>query len=65
MSIRDDEAEELWRIVEPVLKAWAEDEVPLEEYPGGLLRPLRSTAHPAQATGAQESSPAGDDPRSG
>jgi glucose-6-phosphate 1-dehydrogenase len=34
-SIRDDEAEESWRIVEPVLAAWAEDGVPLAEYPAG------------------------------
>ncbi len=35
LSIRGDEAEELWRIVEPVLQAWERDEVPLEEYPAG------------------------------
>jgi len=26
---------ECWRIVEPVLKAWREGKVPLEEYPAG------------------------------
>jgi glucose-6-phosphate 1-dehydrogenase len=35
LSIRGDETEELWRIVEPVLQAWERDEVPLEEYPAG------------------------------
>jgi glucose-6-phosphate 1-dehydrogenase len=35
LSIRGDEAEELWRIVEPVLDAWDRDEVPLEEYAAG------------------------------
>ena len=35
LSIRGDEAEEAWRIVEPVLEAWARGEVPLEEYPAG------------------------------
>jgi glucose-6-phosphate 1-dehydrogenase len=35
LSIRGDEAEELWRIVEPVLEAWERNEVPLEEYPAG------------------------------
>jgi glucose-6-phosphate 1-dehydrogenase len=35
LSIRGDEAEELWRIVEPVLHAWADDQVPLEEYAAG------------------------------
>ena len=39
LSIRGDEAEELWRIVEPVLAAWADDEVPLEEYPAGSAGP--------------------------
>lgn len=35
VAIRDDETEEMWRIVEPVLAAWAGDEVPLVEYPAG------------------------------
>ncbi len=39
LSIRGDEAEESWRIVEPVLQAWADDVVPLEEYPAGSTGP--------------------------
>ncbi|WGW13219.1 glucose-6-phosphate dehydrogenase [Saxibacter everestensis] len=35
LSVRSDTAEECWRIVEPVLKAWKNNEVPLEEYPAG------------------------------
>jgi len=35
LSVRGDEAEECWRIVEPVLAAWTAGEVPLEEYPAG------------------------------
>jgi glucose-6-phosphate 1-dehydrogenase len=35
LSIRDDEAEESWRIVEPILAVWAEGGVPLVEYPAG------------------------------
>lgn len=35
LSVRGDVAEQCWRIVEPVLDAWAKDEVPLEEYPAG------------------------------
>lgn len=35
LFIRDDEAEELWRIVEPILETWAQDRVPLFEYPAG------------------------------
>ncbi|ALA60281.1 glucose-6-phosphate dehydrogenase [Nitrospira moscoviensis] len=39
LSIRDDEAEESWRIVEPILESWAEDRVPLLEYPAGSAGP--------------------------
>lgn len=39
LTVRDDEAEELWRIVEPVLDAWSEGTVPLREYPAGALSP--------------------------
>jgi glucose-6-phosphate 1-dehydrogenase len=35
LSIRDDEAEESWRLLTPVLDAWSKDRVPLEEYPAG------------------------------
>jgi glucose-6-phosphate 1-dehydrogenase len=35
LSIRGDEAEEAWRVVEPVLAAWSNDLVPLQEYPAG------------------------------
>jgi glucose-6-phosphate 1-dehydrogenase len=35
LSVRGDEAEEAWRVVEPVLAAWRDDRVPLEEYPAG------------------------------
>ena len=35
LSIRGDEAEESWRVVTPVLTAWAHDRVPLQEYPAG------------------------------
>jgi glucose-6-phosphate 1-dehydrogenase len=35
LSVRGDEAEEAWRIVEPVVRAWEDDRVPLEEYPAG------------------------------
>lgn len=38
-SVRGDEAEEAWRIVEPVLDAWAGDEVPLLDYPAGSHGP--------------------------
>jgi glucose-6-phosphate 1-dehydrogenase len=35
LSIRGDEAEESWRVVTPVLDAWARDLVPLDEYAAG------------------------------
>jgi glucose-6-phosphate 1-dehydrogenase len=35
LSVRGDEAEEAWRVMEPVLRAWASDRVPLQEYPAG------------------------------
>ncbi|MBO0870359.1 MAG: glucose-6-phosphate dehydrogenase, partial [Micromonosporaceae bacterium] len=35
LSIRADEAELSWRVVTPVLDAWAKDLVPLQEYPAG------------------------------
>ncbi len=40
LSISDVEAEESWRIVEPVLAAWAADEVPLLEYEAGSAGPV-------------------------
>ncbi|MGW6333924.1 glucose-6-phosphate dehydrogenase [Nocardia rhamnosiphila] len=39
LSLRADEAEEAWRVLEPVLSGWARDLVPLEEYPAGSLGP--------------------------
>ena len=35
LSIRGDEAEESWRIVEPILNAWAAGAVPLRDYRAG------------------------------
>ncbi|RIQ33669.1 glucose-6-phosphate dehydrogenase [Jiangella rhizosphaerae] len=42
LSIRGDEAEESWRVVTPVLAAWANDRVPLEEYSAGSDGPSLS-----------------------
>lgn len=39
LSIRGDNAEECWRIVQPVLDAWRAGEVALEEYPAGSAGP--------------------------
>jgi glucose-6-phosphate 1-dehydrogenase len=63
LSIRGDEAEELWRVVEPVLEAWENDEVPLEEYPAGSGGPKGARTAPQK--GAGRGTATGDDPRSG
>ncbi len=39
LSVRGDEAEEAWRVVEPVLATWRDGLVPLEEYPAGRTDP--------------------------
>ncbi len=39
LAVRGDTAEECWRIVDPVLAAWRDDEVPLLEYPAGSAGP--------------------------
>jgi len=41
LSVRGDEAEQAWRIVTPVLEAWAQDRVPLQEYAAGSDGPSR------------------------
>jgi glucose-6-phosphate 1-dehydrogenase len=39
LSVGAEEAEEAWRIVSPVLQAWADDLVPMLEYPAGSTGP--------------------------
>lgn len=39
LSIRGDTAVQCWRIVEPVLTAWREGRVPMEDYPAGTNGP--------------------------
>lgn len=39
LSVRDDMSVESWRIVEPVLDAWRDGRVPLDEYPAGSSGP--------------------------
>ncbi|MQA33537.1 glucose-6-phosphate dehydrogenase [Modestobacter roseus] len=41
LSISDVEAEESWRVVEPILAAWAAGAVPLQEYAAGSSGPTR------------------------
>jgi glucose-6-phosphate 1-dehydrogenase len=46
LFIRGDEAEESWRIIDPVAKAWAAGEVPLQDYPAGGEPPGVSRPRP-------------------
>lgn len=41
LSVRGDNAEACWRIVDPVLAAWRNNEVPLDSYPAGSSGPDR------------------------
>jgi glucose-6-phosphate 1-dehydrogenase len=41
LSVRDDEVEEAWRIVDPVVEAWRDDRVPMRDYPAGSEGPPR------------------------
>ena len=47
LSVRGDVAEECWRIVGPVVKAWQKDLVPLESYPAGSSGPRSWKTLPA------------------
>jgi glucose-6-phosphate 1-dehydrogenase len=39
LFIRGDEAEEAWRIIDPVMKAWSAGDVPMQEYAAGQEPP--------------------------
>jgi glucose-6-phosphate 1-dehydrogenase len=46
LFVHAEEAEESWRIVEPIIEAWERDEVPLLEYPAGSYGPAQRLALP-------------------
>jgi glucose-6-phosphate 1-dehydrogenase len=50
LSVSGEEAEQAWRIVDPVLQAWAQDAVPMLEYPAGAAGPppLDEIARPSR-----------------
>jgi len=52
LSVRGDGVEECWRIVAPILEAWAERRVPLDEYPAGSAGPDGWTGSPLAAEAA-------------
>ena len=35
LFIRDDEVEETWRVIDPIARAWADDQIPLRSYAAG------------------------------
>ena len=39
LFIRGDEAEESWRIIDPVMQAWSAGHVPMQDYPAGMAPP--------------------------
>ena len=43
LSVRGDVAEECWRIITPILEAWSNGTVPLDEYPAGSAGPTSWT----------------------
>lgn len=55
LSVRADTAESCWRIVEPVLDAWAADEVPMDTYPAGSGGPADWATSAAGEDGASVS----------
>ena len=46
LFVHAEEAEESWRVVEPIIEAWEKNEVPLLEYPAGSLGPDERAATP-------------------
>ena len=50
LFVRADEAEESWRVSEPILDAWAKGLVPLLEYPAGSSGPRAEPALPPEET---------------
>jgi glucose-6-phosphate 1-dehydrogenase len=44
LFIGGDEAEEAWRIIDPVLNAWSAGDVPIQEYPAGEAPPGPASA---------------------
>jgi glucose-6-phosphate 1-dehydrogenase len=47
LFVRGDEAEEAWRVSEPILDAWRSGRVPLREYPAGSEGPDEAALTPA------------------
>jgi glucose-6-phosphate 1-dehydrogenase len=41
--IRGDEAEESWRIIDPVMQAWSAGQVPMQDYAAGTAPPGLAT----------------------
>jgi glucose-6-phosphate 1-dehydrogenase len=48
-SIRDDEAEEAWRVIEPIVAGWRDELTPLVEYEAGSAGPHAGSSSSRQA----------------
>jgi len=68
LSIRADEAEEAWRVIEPIIDAWTQGATPLAEYGAGTSGPGPSPApasSPTATTSTTSTSVTSRDPWSG
>ena len=59
LFIRGDEAEEAWRIIDPVMNAWSAGDVSMQEYPAGQTPPGPSS--PGHLPGSLRDDPSGKD----
>jgi len=50
LFIRGDEAEEAWRIIDPVVRAWSAGDVPMQEYAAGTSPPGPAGSEPGGPT---------------
>jgi glucose-6-phosphate 1-dehydrogenase len=57
LFVRADEAEEAWRVAEPVLDAWEKGLVPLLEYPAGSDGPNEASLPPERVGGESRNMP--------
>ena len=64
---RDDEVEAQWRIIDPILESWQDDDIPLYHYPAGTgaLRRRTTCSSPATAGGPSSGSRRGSLVRAG
>ena len=54
LTVRGDAAEECWRVMAPVIKAWADDRVPLETYAAGSTVPTAGSRPSGRVPSARQ-----------